>query len=261
MTALLQLPAWSGAIVAMLIAIAVSVLPFGIVRRRLTDELPTKARDVAEAVAIRVGTVHGLILALVFAEAQSTHTDLQQEVSKEISTIEHIAMQLDQWNGPEEDTLRTQLAVYVRAVVQKEWQPSAHSQGSREASRAYNELDVGILNLKAETPQQESLRGRMITNLDNLQDHRKARLALLHRGIPGLFWWMALAGFVITAVFFLVFPATALHIAILSIYGAYTGLTLYFILALSHPYAGPAAIDTSPYEMVLEEELKTPLAH
>jgi hypothetical protein len=258
MTTILQLPAWFGAIIAMLIAIAVSVLPFGIVRRHLADDLPTKARDVAETVAIRVGTVHGLILALVFAEAQSAHTNLQQEVSKEISTIEHIALELDQWNGPEEDTLRTQLAAYVRAVLQKEWQASNRPQGSREASRAYNDLDVGILNLKAETPQQESLRGRMIMNMDNLQDHRKARLALLHRGIPGLFWWMALAGFVITVGFFLVFPATALHIAVLSVYGAYTGLTLYFILALSHPYAGPAAIDTSPYEMVLEEELKTP---
>jgi hypothetical protein len=48
------------------------------------------------------------------------------------------------------------------------------------------------------------------------------------------------------------------HIAILSVYGAYTGLALYFILALSHPYAGPASIDTSPYEMVLEDELKGP---
>ena len=102
MTAILQLPAWLGAILAMLSAIAVSALPFAFLRRLIDDELPPKTRDVAETVAVRIGTVHSLILALVFAEAQSTHTNLQQEVSKEITTIEHIALELNQWNGQEE---------------------------------------------------------------------------------------------------------------------------------------------------------------
>lgn len=256
MTAILQLPAWLGAVLAMLLAVAASALPFVLLRRWLSDDLPTKTRDVAETVAVRIGTVHSLILALVFADAQSTHTNLQQEVSKEITTIEHIVLELDQWSGPERGALRNELAAYVTAVLQNEWHASANLRGSREARRAYHVLDMAVLDLRAETPQQQSLRARMIANMDDLQDHRKARLSLAHRGLPGLFWWMALTGFVIIVGFFLVFPANPVHIAILSVYGAYTGLALYFILALSHPYAGPAAIDTSPYRMVLEDELK-----
>lgn len=258
MAAILQLPGWLGGVLAMLATIAASVLPFVLIRGWLSDELPTRTRDVVETVAIRIGTVHGLILALVFAEAQSAHTSLQQDVSKEVATIEHIALQLNQWNGPEEDALRKQLAAYIAAVLQSEWQPSTRLNGSREAGRAYNDLDAGILNLKAETPQQQSLRARMIANMDDLQDDRKARLSLFHRGLPSLFWWMALTGFGIIVGCFLVFPVTPVHVAILSVYGAYTGLALYFILALSHPYAGPAAIDTSAYAMVLNEELKAP---
>lgn len=258
MASILQLPVWLGATLAMVAAIAVSALPFVIVRRRLSDDLPEKARDVAETVAVRIGAIHGLILALVFAEAQATHTNLQEEVSKETSTIEHIALQLDQWNGPEAGALRDQLAAYVTAVLQREWQEPGRSQGDRDVGRAYYELDEGILNLKADTPQQQSLRGRMIMNMDDLQDHRKERLALLHRGLPALFWWMAIAGFLIIVGFFLVFPASALHTAIFSIYGAYTGLALYSILALSHPSAGPAVIDTTSYETVLEDLAQVP---
>lgn len=255
MTGILQLPAWMGGALAMLSAIVLSVLPFAILRRLLSDELPTKTRDVAETVAVRIGAVHSLILALVFADAQSTHASLQQEVSKELTAIEHIALELEQWKGPEKDALRGQLAAYVNAVLQNEWHAAATLRGSREARRAYDALDVGILDLSAATPQQQSLRARMIANMDDLQDHRKARLALAHRGLPSLFWWMALIGFAITVGFFLVFPATAAHVAILSVYGAYTGLALYFTLALSHPYTGPAGIDTAPYRMVLEDEL------
>ena len=147
----------------------------------------------------------------------------------------------------------------MRAVLQNEWH-ACRPQGSRAAGRAYDELDSRIRNLGADTPQQQSLRSRMIANMDVLQDHRKERLALLHRGLPSLFWWMALTGFAIIVGFFLVFPATPVHIAILSVYGAYTGLALYFILSLSHPYAGPAATDTSPYATVLDNELRLPSA-
>lgn len=258
MTAILELPAWLGALAAMLAAVAASALPLVLVRSRLRDELSPSVREVTETVAGRIGTVHGLILALVFAEAQTAHTDLQQQVSREITTIEHIALQIDQWDGPEQNDLREKLASYVKDVLQREWQPSDPLQGNRAATRAYNALDVSILELTAHTPEQESLRSRMISNMDDLQDHRRARLALLHRGLPSLFWWMALAGFGIMAGFFLVFPATPMHISILSIYGAYTGLALYFILALSHPYIGPAAIDTTAYTTVLSSELKAP---
>jgi hypothetical protein len=162
---------------------------------------------------------------------------------------------LDQRNGPEEDSLRAGLANYVRAVLRNEWQVNARPTGSREVRQTYDALDIGILNLSAETPQRQSLRTRMISEMDDLQDQRKERLSLVHRELPRLFWWMALIGFGITVGFFFVFPATPMHVSILAIYGAYTGLALYFILALSHPYTGPAAIDASPYAMILQDEL------
>jgi hypothetical protein len=255
--AFLQLPAWLGGSLAMLAAIALGVLPVIAVRRVLPDDVPAKAGQIAETVAGRSGAVHALILALVFAEAQSAHADLRQEVSKEISAIEHLALHLAQWNAPEEDGLRTQLAAYVRAVMESEWRARAGPSGSPEVKRAYDALDLDLLDLKADTPRQQSLRTRMIGDMEDLQDHRKARLSLLHRGLPGLFWWVALAGFVITVGLFFVFPPTRLTGALLSVYGAYTGLVLYLILALSHPYVGPAAIDPAPYAAVLSE-LGTP---
>lgn len=255
MIVLLQLPAWVGGGLAMLAAVAFSVVPLIVVRRFLSDEPPPRTRDVIETVAVRVGTVHSLILALVFAEAQTTHNSLQQEVAQEVTAIEHIALHLAQWEGPEQAALRGQLADYVRAVLANEWRVNAQPGGSHEVRQAFDALDLGILDLRADTPRQQSLRTRMIEDMDVLQEHRKARLSLLHRGIPALFWWMALVGFIITVGFFCVFPATAVHIAILSIYGAYTGLVLFFILALSHPFAGPAAIDPAPYDGVLQDDL------
>jgi hypothetical protein len=253
MTGLLEFPALLGALLAMSAAVVLSVLPFAVLSYGFAQELPERTRQITETVAVRVGGVHGLILALVFAEAQATHTDLQQQLSKEATTMEHIALHLDQWNGPEEDMLRDQLKAYVTAILQSEWQVHAKLAGSAATKRAYDRLDIGILDLKAQTPRQESLRSRMVADMDSLQDLRRERLSLFHRNLPSLFWWVAVSGFMITVGLFFVFSATPLHIAVLSLYGAYTGLVLYFTVALSHPYTGPAAIDPSPYQFVLQD--------
>ena len=253
MTALLQLPAWLGSMLAILGTVAVGVLPFIVVRHLLVRELPQTSDKVAETVAVRIGALHGLILALVFAEAQATHAELRQELSKEATAIEHIAQNLGRWDGPEAGKLREQLTDYVTAVLQNEWHASSRPLGSPEARRAYNALDLSVLDLKAQSPRQETLRAQMIEDMDAVQDHRKVRLSLVHRSLPALFWWVALLGFAITVALFFVFPATLLHVTMLCVYGAYTGLVLYVILALSHPFVGPAAIDPASYAMVLEE--------
>jgi hypothetical protein len=254
-TAFLQLPDWLGAALAMMAAITFAIVPFVLVRRFFADEVPPNVGRVAETVAVRIGGLHALILALVFAEAQATHADLRQEVSKEVTTLEHVAMHLSQWDGPETGDLRDQLTAYITAVLENEWRVPAPLTGSMEAKRAYDALDQGFLNLSGDTPRQQSLRTRMIADMDTLQEHRRTRLSLFHRGLPGLFWFVALAGFAITVGLFFVFPATPVHIGMLSVYCAYTGLVLYFTLALSHPNIGPAAIDASPYAAILEREL------
>jgi hypothetical protein len=252
---LLQLPGWLGAGLFMLAAVAFSALPLFLSRRVLAGEPHPKTRDVIEAVGVRIGTVHSLILALVFADAQANHSDLQQQVAQEVTAVQHVALHLNQWPGPEKDALRGELADYVRAVLRTEWGVTTSLHGGREVKLAYDQLDLAILTLQADTPRQQSLRTRMIADMDSLQEHRKARLSLVNRGLPSLFGWMVFAGFAITVGFFFVFPATPLHIAILSIYGAYTGLVVYFILALSHPYIGPAAISPSGYEALLQDDL------
>jgi Protein of unknown function (DUF4239) len=255
-TALLQLPDWLGSTIAIVTAVVFALVPFLTVRWFWAARVTDKTNQVAETVAVRIGALHALILALVFAEAQSTHAELRQEVSKEVTTLEHVVLHLNQWDGPEKDKLRSELAVYVRAILRNEWQAAAPLGGSHEAKHAYNALDLSLLNLPADTPRQQSLRTRMLMDMDTLQEHRRNRLSLFHRGLPGLFWWVALAGFAITVGLFFIFPINALHIAMLSMYGAYTGLVLYFILALSHPYIGPAAIDASAYATILDHELQ-----
>lgn len=252
----LLLPSWLGGIIAMLAAITVGVMPYVLVRAVLSRDPPDVTQGVAGTVAFRVGAVHALILALVFSEAHENHADLREEVSKEITAIEHISQNLKRWGGPDSQRSLALLDSYVTGVIEYEWDDSARPAGDRETRKLLNELDLELLDLQPANQRQEALRTRMLQDVRALQDHRKVRLSLTHRSVPGLFWWVALIGFAITVALFFVFPATLLHILMLSAYSAYTGLVLYFVLALSHPFLGPAAINEEPYTLVLQTEVR-----
>ena len=226
--------------------------------RLMAGDVPDMTQNVAGTVALRVGAVHSLILALVFAEAHANHADLREQVSQEATAIEHIAWNLENWDGPDSRAPRDELEAYVTGVIDREWDPSAKLVGSRETTQALAALDRSILDLKPAHPRQEVLKSRMLQDISAVLDHRKTRLSLTHRSVPGVFWWVALVGYAVTVVLFFVFPATPLHIAMLSAYGAYMGLVLYFVLALSHPFLGPAAIDESPYVEILQFGLRAP---
>jgi hypothetical protein len=250
------LPSWLGSIIAMLAAIILGVVPYVLVRAVLSRDPPDVTQAVAGTVAFRVGAVHALILALVFAEAHENHADLREEVSKEITAIEHISQNLKRWGGPETQRPRELLDAYVTGVIDYEWDDSARPAGDRQTRQVLNDLDLSVLDLKAANQRQEALRTRMLEDVRALEDHRKIRLSLTHRSVPGLFWWVALIGFAITVALFFVFPATLLHVLMLAAYSAYTGLVLYFVLALSHPFLGPAAINEEPYALVLQTEVR-----
>lgn len=252
----LLLPSWLGSVIAMLAAIVLGVVPYVLVRAVLSRDPPDVTQNVAGTVAFRVGAVHALILALVFAEAHENHADLREEVSKEITAIEHISQNLKRWGGPETQRPRELLDGYVSDVIEYEWDDAARPAGDRQTRQVLNELDLSLLDLKGANQRQEALRTRMLEDVRALEDHRKIRLSLTHRSVPGLFWWVALTGFAITVALFFVFSATLLHVLMLAAYGAYTGLVLYFVLALSHPYLGPAAINEEPYTLVLQTEVR-----
>jgi hypothetical protein len=233
------------------ITVLLAVGPFILIRTYYAALLPDRSHDMAVAVGVRLGTLHGLLLALVFSVVQSEYIAQRTLVAEEAAATNKMFFNLQRFGDPAADALRLETKHYVREVIEREWPALEHEELSDEAWAIYDRIYDGALNLQVSTPRQETLRDRILTSLDKINEFRQARLFAAKARLPTLFWVIAILGFLIVAALYYVFEYTRLHALMLGGYAAYTGTILYFIFVMNHPFSGPPALSPAPFELLL----------
>jgi hypothetical protein len=253
MSFLLALPPYLGALVAMVAFAAFGVVPFYLVSRWLHRyEIPDSTREFCGRVARSVGTLHALILALVFAEVQSRHMEIRRIVMLEAENVLQVARDLDHFEDASGAQLKRMIVDYAHTVVEVEWSSMAERHLSPHATRLHDLVTDGVMDLQVDTPREGFLQAQMIEDMAAIEGHRHGRLLLGNDRLPALFWYTAFIGFAILGATAFVFEATVPNMIVVSGYGLYAGLVLYAILAFSHPFTGPAAVDPAPFNMLIE---------
>jgi hypothetical protein len=232
-------------------AVLLAVGPFVLIRTYHATLLPDRSHDMAVAVGVRLGGLHGLLLALVFSVVQSEYIAQRTMVAEEAAATSKLFFNLRRFGDPVADALRLETKNYVRELIEGEWPALQHEELSSKAWAIYDRIYDGALNLQATTPRQEALRDRILSSIDKINEYRQARLFASKAQLPALFWFVAILGFLIVAALFYVFEYTRLHALMLGGYAAYTGAILYFIFVMNNPFSGPPALSPAPFELLL----------
>ena len=239
-------------------AVLVAVGPFILIRTHYAALLPDRSHDMAVAVGVRLGVLHGLLLALVFSVVQSEYVEQRGLVAEEAASTAKLYFNLQRFGDPAADALRLEAKNYVRELIEREWPALEHEELSREAWKMYDRIYDGALNLQVHSPRQETLRDRILFSLDKINDFRQARLFAAKARLPTLFWVIAILGFLIVAALFYVFEYTRLHAIMLAGYAGFTGVILYFIFVMNNPFSGPPALPPAPFELLFHGAMAEP---
>lgn len=232
-------------------AVLLAVGPFVLIRTYHATLIPDRSHDMAVAVGVRLGGLHGLLLALVFSVVQSEYITQRTMVAEEAAATSKLYFNLQRFGDPAADALRLDTKNYVRELIEGEWPALQHEELSNKAWAIYDQIYDGALNLQATTPRQQALRDRILASIDKINEYRQARLFASKAQLPALFWFVAILGFLIVAALFYVFEYTRLHALMLGGYAAYTGAILYFIFVMNNPFSGPPALSPAPFELLL----------
>ena len=250
-----DVPLVLGVALFMGVAVFATVGPFMLIRTYHAALLPGRSYDMAIAVGVRLGVLHGLILALVFSVVQSEYLAQRTLIAKEAASTARVYFNLQRYGDPAADALRQDVKVYTREVIDGEWPALAHEKLSPKAWETYDRILDGALNLEARTPRQEKLRENILTSLNRINEFRQDRLFAAGAKLPALFWFIAILGFLIVAAMFFVFEYTRLHALMLAGYASYTGAILYFIFVMNNPFSGPPALSPAPLELIYRDAM------
>lgn len=215
-----------------------------------------RTHDAASTVAVRVAALHGLILALVYAQELDDYKGIRTVLTQEAVAISDVFNDAKRYGGPAVTQIQEHLATYVALVVNEEWASLAKRQGLTAAAwiewdKAYNIL----LDLQPSNDRERFLAQRMRNRITEVAGFRQMREAPSLGRFAGLFWGPALIGLVCVAAPFYVYRPTRTHIALLSMFGAYSGVILFFIFAFSNPFSTPGRLEPAPFEHLLKEDI------
>lgn len=217
--------------------------------RRVTGGDPEGVdRDLASSVVFRISALHGLILALVFAQEMFQYEQLKYASATEADAVADVYFDAGRYDPLAKLPIQKALGEYARLVIEEEWPALATER--RLSQAAWNQWDAAyqaVLDLAPANKRQESLRDHMLQQVHVISQQRIQREATVGDSINGIFWVAALSGVVFIALAYYPYQPDRRSLMLIAMFGAYTGIILFFIYAFSDPYRPPAELSPGAF--------------
>mgnify|MGYP007132253064 FL=1 len=226
-------------------------------RRIFGDSNDQETRDLAGSVLFRIASLHGLVLALVFAQELENVRAVDLTAAHEASMLGDVFYDLERYDADITRPIRISLARYGRAVVDEEWQMLADSrQLSPTAWSEWEAAYEALLDLSPATDRQERLLSIMLGDIRALSELREERENAALAQTSTLFIVAALAGILLISAAYFTWAPTRINLALIGGFAAYTGLIIYFVVAFSNPYLAPGNSEPNGFERFLNDDVR-----
>ncbi|MEI2299927.1 bestrophin-like domain [Ensifer sp. MJa1] len=234
--------------------VALTLAAYFLMRLIMGSEAEGHEKELASSIIFRVAALHGLILALVFAQEMVEYQQLKYTMAIEAGAIADIYFDAGRYGETYKAPIEQAISAYAAEVIDGEWQ-SLGDKGrlSQQAWVYWDAAYQHVLNLVPVNKRQESLRSQMLERLHDISQSRTKRESNVADSIDSIFWFAALAGVIFIALAYYSFPPMPRNLLLLCLFGAYTGIILFLIYAFSNPYQPPAALAPGPLERVQQQ--------
>ncbi|MCA0871577.1 hypothetical protein LCL97_12125 [Seohaeicola saemankumensis] len=252
---LFQLPAAAAALIFVTATLVLAWSAYGLTRFALCRNGETR-NDLAGPIFTRVGALHALILALVFAQELINVRDISTASAREAVLVGDAFYDLARYDPEATLPIRRDLATYVHLVLHEEWallseRDTLHPQAWVAWENAYE----ATLDLTPATERQAVLKDIIVSDLREVSGLRRVRENAAIANIHSLFMMAAIAGLVLTAAGLFTHAPTLQNTVLLAIFSTYTGLIVFFVVAFSNPYHSPGVVLPTGFERLYVGEV------
>ena len=247
---------WIGAISFALGAILLAFMLYGGLRLVLGSHIAQDTAPLSTSVITRLGALHSLILALMFAQEMQNYLRVGASLTKEAAAVGNVYYKLQYFEKDDPETIaeiRMKIAKYLEAFLDTEQASLATTSSSRYAWEWYTEIERDFLELPSETTHHKDMRAEIRKNWDVISAYRRTYQEASARKIPGFFWALAILGFAFITIPFHAFQPKPSNLTVMTVFAAYNGIVIFFIYAMNNPFTGAAPIEPVALEQLYTE--------
>ena len=250
---LLKLHPAFGSVIAILSFMAFTSALFIIAHILLGGRRPNQTKPFAQQMALRIGTLHALIIALVFGALANDYIDLEKTLDTEAAAVGSVYMALTKIQTGDTEKIRNQFVLYLKDVIDKEWGQTPERPLSNSTGQILLEIMKDLDNLQTSLPFEEKIKNYSIDMLFKINEMRVKRFYGWYReDVPVIFWLIAVVGFILTLFPYLSVELTRFRLVLINCYSAMVGITFYGIVLLNHPFMC-GMVSPTPHTIILEQ--------
>jgi hypothetical protein len=255
MSSLSHLPPWlcGVIIVSIFLFLAVAGLlifwRFVAGRLRLTEEMNDDIIFFASA----IGVFYSLTVGLIAVGVWTTYTSVENTVSAEATAIGCFYRDISGYPEPVRTNLQKEVRDYTVFLLDEAWPAQHRGQSLDATTRRLSTLEQQLVQFEPATIGQQVLHAETLHQYNEVAALRRQRLNAIGGGLPSVMWSVVLIGaFLTISVTYLLKIQPGVHFVLTAFFAMFIGLVVFVIASLDQPLSGPLAIDSRPYQLVLD---------
>ena len=235
---------------AVALTLGVVVLAVWVVRRAVPATREGFHAEISAPMLGVVAALFGLLLAFVIIIAYENFLETSADVSREADSLSSLVRDSNAFAQPEGDRVRDAVGIYVRAVVDEEWERMRDGSNSPRATRALDGVFAALQNVEPRSPDARGFFDDSVRQLNDALDARRDRLEAARGGLPLemaaliLFSSFVIVGYAV----FVGSPNFWFHVLGPAAIGIVIAFSLLVLVDLSYPLSGDVAIDPEAFD-------------
>ena len=258
---LLALPLWGLAVVLNIWLMGFALVSLYFFRRWLLPKLRIHS-DAAlfyiNAVMQSSMLLYGLVAALTAVSVWQRHSQVEDVVSTEATSIASLWRDLDGYPQPARDAMQEVLRGYTLQIIQDAWPLQQKGQVPRQGVEWMVRFHTQLYAFEPVTEREKILYGETLSAYNRLTQARRARLDAVNTALPGVMWCVLLPGAMGCLLLGLLFPIedTRFEAVLVVALSGFLAMVLFVIISLDHPFRGPMGVTAESYQLVYDQLMK-----
>lgn len=241
MKAIFDYPAIPMSIVSGLVFAGIVAVGILAARRFIHDRMHGEgpANGVVEITLTVFSTFYGILLGLLVVGAYENVNSVNDLVAQEADAISSLYWDFQSFPEPARGELEKSLWDYTHEVVDNSFVTQAHGVRPTGETRFIREIFRTLNSFEPKAANEEALQSETMSQLNDLQDARHARLNNYDISIPATLWWIVGLGAAINLLLICVldFPLK-LHVIFGGLLAFFIGATIFVIASMDNPFSG-----------------------
>jgi hypothetical protein len=198
------------------------------------------------------GVLYGILLGLIAVGTYQNFADVEETVEQEASALAALDRDVSSYPETIRGELRALLREYCRFVIEEAWPAQRRGIIPEGGTARVSAFQRKLTAFEPATKGQEILQLATLHQFNSFVEVRRDRLHHVTTGLPAPLWCVvgvgAVLGIVLTWLFSI--DRLSVHLTVAGILSLLTGLVVFLIAAMDHPYRGQVHVSPEAFEIV-----------